>query len=166
MHHELLVADRLLQLRFQALARANALVHVLREILGIVAAQLLGAIHGAIGIAQQQLAVHAVLRGQGDADAGADAHCVVAQHHGLAERVAGIVAQAVVDLLEAVQVDEQQGEHRTVAADVTQRLLQAVAEHAAVLQTGEWVEIGETLQLGVQLALLAGVLDGEHDVRP
>ena len=79
--------------------------------------------------------------------------------------VARIMAESVVDMLEAVEVDEQQSHPRLVAFDVPQRLFQTVAEHAAVFQTCQRIEVGQFLQLGVQFALLTGVFDAQHDMR-
>jgi hypothetical protein len=76
----------------------------------------------------------------------------LAQH-----RVAGSVAEAVVDRLEAVEVDEQQREPRghearralEAAFDPRHRLAQPVVEQRAVRDAGQHVVEGHALQFGV-----------------
>ena len=53
-----------------------------------------------------------------------------------AAAVAGVVAQRVVDDLEAVEVDEQHRERARVALRLRERLVQALVEGAAVGQAG------------------------------
>ena len=59
------------------------------------------------------------------------------------EGVAGGVAVAVVDLLEAVEVDEDAGELRAVAPRALDRLLERRREAHAVGEPGERVAVGE-----------------------
>ena len=58
------------------------------------------------------------------------------------QQVASIVAEQVVDLLEAVQVDEQQRHLQAAARGLAYFLIEPVAEQATVGQTGQRVEIG------------------------
>ena len=67
--------------------------------------------------------------------------------------VARIVAKAVVDVLEAVQVEEQDGQHLAAALGPLQRLVERLAEQAAVRQFGELVVVGE--ETGALFLLLA-----------
>jgi hypothetical protein len=53
--------------------------------------------------------------------------------------VAGAVSQRVVDPLEAVEVDEQDGAARLLPAPARQRVLQAIEEQRPVRQTGQRV---------------------------
>jgi len=62
--------------------------------------------------------------------------------HGAQELVAGGVADAVVDGLEAIQVDEQHAQLGRTAGRHVQRVLQAVQEERAVGQPGEGVAKG------------------------
>nr|GEU28309.1 hypothetical protein [Tanacetum cinerariifolium] len=79
--------------------------------------------------------------------------------------VALVVAQGVVDFLEVVEVDEQDGQPRVLAPALDQVLLQAVEQHAAVGQLGQRIEIG--LLPDQRLALLGGghILDHAQVVR-
>ena len=70
----------------------------------------------------------------------------------LDELVAGIVAERVVDLLEAVEIEHQQGDLLARAAIAGQRLGQAILEQGAVGEAGELVV--QRLVLGVRLARL------------
>ena len=84
------------------------------------------------------------------------AHRVVAPHrlaepvrHLLEQAVAGGVAEAVVDHLELVEVDEQHGRPRVVAGRAGQRLLDAVEQEGAVRQPGEAVVHRLVLEAGL-----------------
>ena len=61
--------------------------------------------------------------------------------------VAHVVAQAVVDGLEAVQVEKQHGHQLPGALRVRDRLLQPVLQQIAVRQGGECVVVREMGQL-------------------
>ena len=96
-----------------------------------------------------------VARAQGRGDALGDGH---------EQTVAGLVADAVVDELEAVHVREQHAVGGAAALAATQRLLQAVEENPPVGQAGEVVVEGVVGQ-----ALLEGLALGdvpEHRHRP
>ena len=78
---------------------------------------------------------------------------VVAAHAGaqargdhLQQAVADLVAEAVVDLLEVVQVEEQERRGLVVAPGVRHRLARALGEHRAVGQAGERVVVREELE--------------------
>ena len=58
------------------------------------------------------------------------------------ELIAGGVAERVVDLLEAVEVDEQHARHTEVAAGARHHLFDAVEHERAVRETGERVVQG------------------------
>ena len=62
--------------------------------------------------------------------------------HDLEQAVADIVAQGVVDVLEAIEVDEHHGEPRAVARRRVDRLLQAVVQQRAVGEPGERIVVG------------------------
>src|SRR5260221_108832 len=59
------------------------------------------------------------------------------------QRVAGIVAVRVVDLLEAVEVDEDQRELAVATARALYRLLERRPEAGAVGEPGERIAVGE-----------------------
>ena len=62
----------------------------------------------------------------------------------LQQAVAGFVAEAVVDVLEAVEVDEEEGELLVAPLGERKGALQRVHEHRAVGQSRELVEVRET----------------------
>ena len=64
----------------------------------------------------------------------------------LEQAVAMVVAERVVDLLEAVEVDQQQGRHPAGAPEAGDRLLHALVEQRAVRQVGEVVVQREVAQ--------------------
>ena len=70
--------------------------------------------------------------------AGADA-AIEALGRRLQQHVAGGVSHAVVDCLEAIQVDAHQGERLAAPAEILQRRTQAFGEGLAVRQAGEQV---------------------------
>jgi len=57
----------------------------------------------------------------------------------LQERVASVVTQRVVDVFEAVEVEEQDAEHVLVSPSGEERLAQPVAEEAPVGKAGQGV---------------------------
>ncbi|MDT4836609.1 hypothetical protein FQZ97_703160 [compost metagenome] len=77
--------------------------------------------------------------------------------HLLQQLVAHIVAEGVVEILEVVQIDEQQGAVQLVASALRQGMLQAVEQQAAVGQAGEQVVEGQAVDLREVLLVLADV---------
>ena len=73
-------------------------------------------------------------------------HDFKALGHGLEQRVADVVPEAVVDDLEAVKVEEHDRHQAVDALGVNHRLLQALQQQHAVRQVGEHVVIGEVAQ--------------------
>ena len=72
----------------------------------------------------------------------------------LQQRIAAVVAERVVDVLEAIEVEQKDAKHRLVAARAEQRLPQTVAEQRAVGQSGQRIVQRLVLQrVGVRLAL-------------
>ncbi|MNQ63195.1 hypothetical protein D3C85_775690 [compost metagenome] len=78
----------------------------------------------------------------------------------LEQQVAHRVAEAVVDVLEAVQVDEQHGALVVVVGGIGQGQLQAALEQQAVGQAGEWVVV--RLVVEARLGVLQRRDVGEH----
>ena len=79
------------------------------------------------------------------------------------ELVAGGVAQAVVDVLEVVEVDEDHGDRARPAASSPQRVLEALGEEQPVREVGEGVVkrlVGETLLEDLALVNAAQGEDG------
>ena len=75
------------------------------------------------------------------------------------ELVAGVVPEAVVHDLEAVEVDEQDREHRVTVAEAGERVMQAIDHQGAVRQPRQVVvQCHETESMG-----LRGAVDGEGD---
>src|SRR3954451_3421787 len=68
MQHELVALARVMQTLFERQAAAVALVHAGREHLRLIAAQLLGAVHRAVGASEQRLDVVAIAGEDADAD--------------------------------------------------------------------------------------------------
>ena len=81
----------------------------------------------------------------------------------LQQLVAGAVAEAVVDLLEAVEVDEQHREHLLGPRRAGERLVEPVAEERAVRKPGEAVVERLTRQLLLEPNPLGDVACVEHD---
>ena len=77
--------------------------------------------------------------------------------------VAGRVAEAVVDRLEVVEVEEQQGDVVAAAARPLERVLDAVQEQRPVRQPGERVVECLVRELVLEHAPLGHVVRREHD---
>src|SRR3954471_4145267 len=86
---------------------------------------------------------------------------------GLQQLVAGLVAERVVDHLEAVEVEEQHGRARlrVVAAGAPDRLVEAVEEQHAVGEAGERVVERVVLQAALGLAAVRDVGERADDAR-
>ena len=89
------------------------------------------------------------------------AHPLAHDRRDLADQVvAGLVAEPVVDRLEAVDVDDHHRALAAVAGAEGDVLVELGAEAAAVEQAGERVVVGEVAQLGLGLLGLAqGLVD-------
>ena len=85
---------------------------------------------------------------------------IQAQCHFLQQAVAHVVAQGVVEGLEVVQIDKQQGAGLLVARAIVQRHLQPVQQQAAVGQLGERVVKGQPLDLVFRCLALGDVAHG------
>ena len=66
------------------------------------------------------------------------------------QRVADRVAERVVDVLEAVEVDQEQRAALLPMGGVAQRFLERLAHHRAVGQAGQRVEAGEAGDLAAR----------------
>ena len=77
---------------------------------------------------------HRVGRAQGAAQA---------RRHFLQHQIAGVMAERVVDLLEAIEIDQQDRQALVVAMRAQDRLLQAIEEQRAIRQVGQRIVIGE-----------------------
>ncbi len=69
------------------------------------------------------------------------------------------MAEAVIDGLELVEIEIQQGEHRATAPCVADHAVQVLLEAMAVVETGEGVVLGEVGQLCRGLAFLGDVFE-------
>ncbi len=86
----------------------------------------------------------------------------------LQQQVAHRVAEAVVDRLEAVEVEEEQGDRRVVRSHGEQRLADAGTHPCAVREAGQLVaegELGQPVLEQLALADVAGVDDDAADDR-
>ncbi len=88
-----------------------------------------------------------------------------ALRHELEQRVAGLVAERVVDGLEAVEVDEQHRDRLAGAGRLQHRLAQPLLRDAAVRQAGQQVVVGEVADLLFRGLAVADVQAAE-DVVP
>ena len=86
--------------------------------------------------------------------------------HGHQQPVAALVAEAVVDHLEAVDVEDEEGDGGPVAQGAGQRVLQPVPEQDPVGQVGEAVVEGLAGELDLEPAPLADVADEAVDHPP
>ena len=93
------------------------------------------------------------------ADGGADA-----LRDGLQQLVAGLVAARVVDVLEAIQVEEQHREDAPRAARFRNRIRQMRGEEQAVRQTRELVVMREMIEMLLLLQELRFDLAAQADV--
>ncbi len=82
--------------------------------------------------------------------------------HRLEQLVAGIMAVAIVDLLEMVQVHEHQRQRLMLAAGKPQGLLQPVLQQQPVRQPGQRIMVGTMRQRARQIMRGGHVLQGQH----
>ncbi len=85
--------------------------------------------------------------------------------HLLEEQVAHMVAEGVVDVLEAVQVDEQHRQLLARARAADHRMLQAVVEQQPVRQRRERIVVGQVVELVLRLLHLRDVAEHADVVR-
>ena len=95
------------------------------------------------------------------AHTGGQALCHCAQN-----LIAGVVAEAVIDVLEAVEVEEQDRQHLAAALGALQCLVELLAEQAAVRQFGEFVVVGKEARALFLLFAFSDVLQhADHPAR-
>jgi hypothetical protein len=82
------------------------------------------------------------------------------QRHLAEDAIAGLMAERVVDVLEAVEIDEQDGQPGLVAVRTLQCLVQPVAQQQAVGQAGQRVVVCLVVELSCASAQLGDV--GEY----
>jgi hypothetical protein len=83
-----------------------------------------------------------------------------APRHLAEDAIADLVAEGIVDVLEAIEVDEQDGQSGLVAVGTLQGLVQSVAKQQAVGQAGQRVVVGLVIELIVGLPQFGDV--GEY----
>ncbi len=115
---------------------------------------------GSGGILDQDGELVAAQPGHGVGGAGAGAEPLGGQHQQL---VALAVAEAVVDLLEVVEVEEEHGDRVPLPLRELERVIHAVAEEGAIGQAGERVVEGLVQQLLLEALPLGDVAGVEHD---
>src|SRR5690606_31931153 len=79
------------------------------------------------------------------------------------QQITRIVSHGVVDALELIQIEKQQGQGGTLAAAAGQCVVQAVHKQAAVGQAGQGVEQGQLLHFPVGLGKF-GNINGGNDI--
>ena len=80
----------------------------------------------------------------------------------LQQRVAGGMAEKVVDLLEAVEVDAEQRQLAAVRGGHRDLAVELAVEAAAIGQAGQRIVLGEVAQIGFGLLARADVADGDR----
>ena len=78
--------------------------------------------------------------------------------------VAGVVAVAVVDHLEAVEIEEEQGDSRSSALGAGQRQLEVVEQQGPVGEPGERVVGGLVGEVGLEPSPLGDVATDDRDL--
>ena len=79
------------------------------------------------------------------------------------QRVAGLVAERVVDALELVEIDEQQPDVALALGRLTQRACQELPDPFAVRQSGQRIEVRQAMDVSFGLLALRDIAhDGEH----
>ena len=122
--HQLVAFERVVEALFEREAAAVALVHAGREHLGLIAAQLLGAVHRAIGAFEERLDVIAVARKDADPDRCRDEQLVAFDAERMRERLQDFSRHSG-DGLAARRIDEKDRE--LVAAEPRDRVGRAHA---------------------------------------
>ena len=108
---------------------------------------------GLLAVAQILQQHHELVAAQARHDVAGAQALLQALGHFAQQRVAGLVAEAVVDELEAVEVDEQHRKLALVATRQREHVVEQLAEHHAVGQPGQAVVRGQVLN--ALLGLLA-----------
>src|SRR5208283_5038081 len=83
--------------------------------------------------------------------------------HGAQQRIAHGMSERVIDLLEAIEVDAENGKLPAVLLAAFQLALQPVLELQAVRQTGEGVVMRDMLDLANRLSSRRDILDHRHE---
>src|SRR2546428_486477 len=73
------------------------------------------------------------------------------------KRIADWVAQRVVDVLEAIEIDHEQSASLLAVGGVAQGFIKRLPHHRAVGQAGQRIEAGEARDLALRPALLGEV---------
>ena len=84
----------------------------------------------------------------------------------LQQPIADLMAEAVVDQFEAVEVEEHQRQRAAGALRARHRPAQAIAKQGAVGQSGQAVEVGEALQALLRVGAFGRVAQVNDDQRP
>ena len=100
----------------------------------------------------------------GDGVLGAHAASNARGHLGQ-QGVALLVAQAVVDDFEVVDVQEQHADRAEVAVGVSQSLFESVGEQGPIGQPRQWIVKGQLFELLLELLALGDVAIRHHDAR-
>ncbi len=79
-------------------------------------------------------------------------------------RIPRSVAALFIDVFKTVQIQKANGQHAFVAYATAQRLFQAVGQQASVGKTGEWVVVGDAIQLLGMHLVFADVRERAHIV--
>jgi len=87
-----------------------------------------------------------------------------ALRHGLEQLVAALMAAGVVDMLEAIEIEEQYGEHRAVVLGFLDGVGQMGCEVQPVRESGEVIVMGEVIELLVLLEQLRLHLAANGDI--
>ena len=149
-HLKLAVLHGLAQALLQLLAFQGELVQRRREALETVAATLLGAVHGGLGVGQEGGGIHTILGMDTDADAGAELKSPIAGLEGRAEGIQQLLAHlrgAQVLLQLRQQHQEAASAHARKGVVLAHRHLQA-ARHLAqhLVATGMPHQLIDTLE--------------------
>ena len=84
--------------------------------------------------------------------------------HAANQLVAGLVAERIVDLLQVVEVDHEQGSLRPIAPSAPHVRLELALEAAPVQPPREGIVVGQVVQLFLVAAALADVQDLGQEV--
>jgi len=85
-----------------------------------------------------------------------------APRHFLEQQIAHVMAHAVIDVLEMVEIQVQDGQHAQLAPRRRQRLRQPVQQQHPVRQVGEEIVLGQVPRVFLALLALADVAEDGH----